>query len=146
HLLLHAGVLPGWTLGDLVRRARAAEALIAGPERAAFLSGGDEPRFAEPRQTVAALTRLRVVRPDGRMLPDFDGTPADAPPGARPWWGLAEKSLPPIVCGHWSRAGVVLGDNVLALDSGCVWGGQLSALRLGDKKLVQIDCAEGRRE
>ena len=143
-LMVHAGVAPGWTLDEVRRRARAAEALLVGPERGVLLAGREDlgGAFAEQRESIAAFTRLRVARPDGRMVLDYDGPPKMAPPGTRPWWELAHPSLPPIVCGHWAAAGLHLGDKVVALDSGCVWGGKLTALRLTDRKLVQVDCQE----
>jgi len=141
-LMVHAGVAPGWTLGEVRGRARDVEQLLAGPRRAELLGGRDDLTgpLGEARRSLAAFTRLRVARPGGDMLLDFDGPPEEAPKGARPWWDLADPSLPPIVCGHWSRAGVVLESRVVALDSGCVWGGKLTAVRLPDRKVVQVSC------
>jgi bis(5'-nucleosyl)-tetraphosphatase (symmetrical) len=135
-MLVHAGIAPGWTLAEVRRRARTVEQLLAGPERAEFLAkeGG------EARQSLSAFTRLRVAAPDGKMLLDFDGPPDAAPPGASPWWDLVDQSLPPIVCGHWSRAGLVMGERVWAIDTGCVWGGVLTAVRIEDGKVVRVAC------
>jgi bis(5'-nucleosyl)-tetraphosphatase (symmetrical) len=135
-LLVHAGVAPGWTLAEVRRRARAVERLLAGPERAKVLAkeGG------EARQSLEAFTRLRVAKPDGQMLFEFDGPPDAAPAGAAPWWDLVDASLPPIVCGHWSRAGLVMKERVWAIDTGCVWDGALTAVRIEDGKVVQVSC------
>jgi bis(5'-nucleosyl)-tetraphosphatase (symmetrical) len=142
HVLVHAGVAPGWTLSELRARARAAETLLGGPERDRLLVRSDDwsGPLGRARETLAALTRLRVARPDGRMLLDFDGPPSAAPPGAQPWWDLCDASLPTMVCGHWARAGLVLRPRLIALDTGCVWGGALTAVRLGDRRVVQVPC------
>jgi bis(5'-nucleosyl)-tetraphosphatase (symmetrical) len=144
HLLVHAGIVPGWTLSEVRRRARAVEHILAGPDRAGLLLRRDDAHgpHAEARESLSSFTRLRVVRPSGEMLLDYDG-PADGealPPGAQPWWALVDPSLPPIVCGHWSRAGLRIEPRLLALDTGCVWGGQLTAVRLEDRTVVQVSC------
>jgi len=143
-LLVHAGIAPGWTVDEVRRRARAVEKVLAGPERAKVLGrgggGGGGGGGGEERRSLDAFTRLRVAYPDGRLLLDFDGGPDDAPAGASPWWDLVDASLPPIVCGHWSRAGLVLGERAVAIDTGCVWGGALTAVRLEDRKVVQVGC------
>ena len=134
HILVHAGVLPGWTRADLERRARAAERQL--PE---LLGGGGDP---DARTTLDACTRLRCCRPDGAMALDYDGPPDGAPPGTRPWWELALPALPPVVHGHWSAAGLRLDPRHIALDTGCVFGGPLTAVRLEDRRLVQVSAAE----
>jgi len=64
----------------------------------------------------------------------------EAPPGARRWFELRPAAEPPIVFGHWSTLGLVMTEKVLALDTGCVWGGRLTAVRLEDRALFQVPC------
>jgi bis(5'-nucleosyl)-tetraphosphatase (symmetrical) len=133
-ILVHAGVLPGWSRAELERRARAAERQL--PD---LLAGGGD---ADARVTLDACTRLRCCAPDGRMALDFDGPPADAPPGTRPWWELVPPGLPVVVHGHWAAAGFLLDARHIGLDSGCVYGGPLTAVRLEDRRVVQVPAAE----
>jgi bis(5'-nucleosyl)-tetraphosphatase (symmetrical) len=150
-LIVHAGVLPQWTaekaqsLADEVHAA-----LRVAPS--AFLHdmfGNLPDRWSDDltgparlRVIVNALTRLRVCTPDGRMEFATKGDPAGAPKGYVPWFEVeARQSRNELVIfGHWSALGIVRRPNVIGLDSGCVWGRQLSALRLTDRVLFQVDC------
>jgi bis(5'-nucleosyl)-tetraphosphatase (symmetrical) len=84
------------------------------------------------RYTVNCLTRLRFCTRDGRLLLHIKGPPASAPPDALPWFRVPGRrsAHERIVCGHWSALGFHHEDQVLSLDSGCVWGGALTAVRL----------------
>jgi bis(5'-nucleosyl)-tetraphosphatase (symmetrical) len=101
------------------------------------LSGNDRLRFI-----VNALTRLRIVDRAGRMHLKFKDGAAAAPAGTMPWFDHPERASrgTPIVFGHWSTEGLVQRSNVTGIDTGCVWGGQLTAFRLADGALFQIDC------
>jgi bis(5'-nucleosyl)-tetraphosphatase (symmetrical) len=133
HILVHAGVLPGWSRADLEQRARHAELLV--PE---LVRGrGDD----AARTTLAACAQLRCCTAAGAMV-EFDGAPADAPAGARPWWELARPDLPTVVHGHWAAAGLMIDARHIALDTGCVWGRQLTAVRLEDRRVVQVSAAD----
>ncbi len=79
------------------------------------------------------------------MLSDFAGPPAGAPVGFLPWYEIPGRrsESTTIVCGHWAALGLHLTDNILALDSGCVWGRRLTALRLEDRAVFQIVCGNG---
>jgi len=143
HVIVHAGLLPGWDvpaaarLADEVQgalradRAAALEVLFA---REGQLRGSEE----RVRATAAALTRLRTIGPDG---PDweFNGAPAEAPRGRRPWFEVEGRRSAdtPVVFGHWAALGLHLAPTILALDSGCVWGRSLTAVRLDDRSVVQ---------
>jgi bis(5'-nucleosyl)-tetraphosphatase (symmetrical) len=72
---------------------------------------------------------------------DFRAKGKKAPRGYRPWFELRPRDERPVVCGHWSALGVKLTARLAALDSGCVWGGKLSALRLEDRRLYQVACS-----
>ena len=102
------------------------------------------------RFTINALTRLRVCEATtGRMLLKYKGPPASAPAGVVPWFRVdwRRSAGERLVCGHWSALGYVDEDRVLALDTGCVWGGALTAQRLdaADSTPVQVACFTGGR-
>jgi hypothetical protein len=109
-------------------------------------SSGDTAWDDRLRFIVNALTRLRVVDAEGRMHIKFKGSAAKAPDGTMPWFDHPDRAsrASPIVFGHWSTEGLVRRSNVIGLDTGCVWGGQLTALRLDDGALFQVDCLQRR--
>jgi bis(5'-nucleosyl)-tetraphosphatase (symmetrical) len=150
YLLVHAGFLPAWTPALALSHAREVEAVIAGPDADAFLSVlyGDEPRtwrddlegYARLRAIVNACARLRFCTADGTMEFREKRGPDDAPPGFRPWFAHEHRASArsTIVCGHWSTLELTLAPNVLMLDSGCLWGGTLTAIRLPDRRVFQV--------
>src|SRR5206468_6485890 len=95
------------------------------------------------RVIVNAMTRLRFCTPEGVMEFRTKGETAEAPAGYLPWFEVpGRKSVDhTLVCGHWSALGLRIAPKLLALDSGCVCGGKLSAVRLGDRLLYQVPCA-----
>ena len=152
HLLVHAGVLPQWDLNKTMMLAHEVEMVLRGPEWKAFLGEmyGNVPDkwddsltgTARLRCIVNGLTRLRFCKADGEM--DFAskmGT-SEAPAGYMPWFDVPERKTKDItvVFGHWSTLGLLLRENLVALDTGCVWGGQLSAVRLDDRAVFQVAC------
>jgi bis(5'-nucleosyl)-tetraphosphatase (symmetrical) len=152
HLLVHAGLFPQWTAGQAVELAAEVERVLRGPDWLDFLAvmyGNRPDRWDDAlsgddrlRAIVNALTRMRFVDASGRM--DFavkDGA-ATAPAGLVPWFdapGRRSRDVT-VVCGHWSTLGLVLRDDLVALDTGCVWGGALSAVRLEDRRTWQVAC------
>jgi len=146
-LLVHAGLLPAWTLEQAEELARQAEAALRGPQSREFLAmatahGPDKPPspWPELEPAVAALTRLRVCDSRGRMRTGFPGPPEKLPAGLHPWYELPHprpKELT-VLFGHWSSLGPRGGPGFFALDSGCVWGNSLTALRLEDGRLFQV--------
>ncbi|MCB9549207.1 MAG: symmetrical bis(5'-nucleosyl)-tetraphosphatase [Myxococcales bacterium] len=134
HLVVHAGLLPGWTLAEAERRARAVEATLQGPRWAEFvlsLRRGDSPEH----QTVAAMTRLRMLHRDGRPEWRFNGPPEDAPLELVPWYTqsqVLQRHQIRLLFGHWAALGLRWLPGAVALDSGCVWGRELTAVRLDD--------------
>jgi bis(5'-nucleosyl)-tetraphosphatase (symmetrical) len=139
--LIHAGLPPQWTLGDAAACAREIErALAADP--GAFLGTmyGDEPDVWSPglagaarlRFAVNCLTRLRFVDRSGRLLLSHKGAIEDAPAGAMPWFRHPQRATrgDAFVFGHWSTLGYHAEPGLRGLDTGCVWGGALTALRL----------------
>lgn len=147
-LLLHAGLLPQWTADEAeALAAEAAAALRA--DRAAFLAlvaergplawraglGADD----RLRLVVTALTHLRCCTPAGEIEPDYSGPPAGAPAGVVPWFEAPGRRSAgaTVVFGHWAALGLVLTPEVVALDTACVWGDRLTAVRLEDRAVFQ---------
>lgn len=153
HLLVHAGVLPEWTAERTVALAGEVEAVLRGEGCGAFLRDmyGNQPDrwdegligHARLRCIVNALTRMRLCTPDGVM--DFkqkESAGAPAGSGLLPWFDLPGRKTQDVtvVFGHWSALGLVLRPNLIGLDSGCVWGGKLTAVCLANRALLQVDC------
>ena len=149
-LMVHAGVLPQWTTPRVLALAREVEAVLAGEHRDAFLHVlyGDHPDrwhdglegYDRLRVIVNALTRLRFCTADGRMDLREKRGPAFAPPGYAAWFLHENRQTAStlVVCGHWSTLGLLLAPNVLILDSACLWGGALTAVRLPDRQVFQV--------
>ena len=142
-LMVHAGVAPAWTLADTLALAAEVEHHLRGPDLAAFLGvmyGNTPARWSDAltgydrlRFTVNALTRARFVAADGTLDFDTKEGAGSAPPGLVPWFDHPDRQTAgvPIAFGHWSTLGLIQRADLLALDTGCVWGGRLSAARLG---------------
>lgn len=151
HLLVHAGVLPAWTIEKTLALAAELQQALRGPDWQTALQGmyGNAPvRWNDALQgsdrlrvIVNSMTRMRLCNDRGDM--DFSSS---APPkqGAAlvPWFDVHDRKAAgvPILFGHWSQLGLMMRPDVVCLDSGCVWGAQLSAMRLQDRKLVQVNC------
>jgi bis(5'-nucleosyl)-tetraphosphatase (symmetrical) len=154
HLIVHAGVLPQWTAQQTLELASEVSAVLSGDHWLDFLRAmyGNEPlRWRDDLQgndrlrcIVNALTRLRYCTADGEMEFKSKEGPGQTPRDYLPWFEVPNRQTQDvsIVFGHWSTLGLVLQPNVIGLDTGCVWGGKLSALRLRDRLLVQVDCPQ----
>ncbi|SOZ13919.1 Bis(5'-nucleosyl)-tetraphosphatase, symmetrical [Cupriavidus taiwanensis] len=157
-LLVHAGVLPQWTASQVIDLAGEVEEQLQGTNWQGFLAdvfGNAADRWHESlrgverhRVIVNALTRLRYCTEDGVMdLKTKDGL-GKAPAGYYPWFDVPGRrtSNITIVCGHWSTLGLVMRPDLMALDTGCVWGGKLTAVRLApnpsDRVVIQVDCPQ----
>jgi bis(5'-nucleosyl)-tetraphosphatase (symmetrical) len=155
-LLVHAGVVPQWSAEQTLALAAEVQRLLRGPDLHGFLQVmyGNEP--AQWRDDLAGadrwrfvinvLTRIRFCTAEGRL--DFkakEGAGA-APPGYLPWFEVPGRRTAgqPMAFGHWSTLGLVNQPALLALDTGCVWGGQLTAVRVdgGRREVVQVRCAQ----
>jgi bis(5'-nucleosyl)-tetraphosphatase (symmetrical) len=154
--LIHAGLPPQWTLAVAERCAREVERALR-EDASALLESmyGNEPDCWSPglasearlRFSINCLTRLRVVDRKGRLLLSHKGTIADAPAGSLPWFRHPERATrsDSFVFGHWSALGYLAEPGIRCLDSGCVWGGALTALRLDhEEEPVRLPC-RGRR-
>ncbi|HEY9105954.1 MAG TPA: symmetrical bis(5'-nucleosyl)-tetraphosphatase, partial [Roseateles sp.] len=158
-LMVHAGVVPQWSLDDALALAAEVEAVLRSDDLQAFLHEmyGNEPARWSPtlagtarlRFTINALTRLRFCTVDGEM--DFktkDGAGA-APAGFMPWFDVPGRrtAAVPIAFGHWSTLGLLDRPALLGLDTGCIWGGRLTAARVDGtaREIIQVDCEQAQK-
>jgi bis(5'-nucleosyl)-tetraphosphatase (symmetrical) len=156
-LMVHAGALPSWSAQATLGYAREVEHVLKGPDWKAFFAHmyGDHPLAwdeglsgeARLRVIVNALTRLRFCTSEGIMDLNTKEGAGSAPPGYLPWFDVPKRRSQDVtvVFGHWSTLGLVVRDDVLGLDSGCVWGGALTAVRLEDRRQWQLACRQYRR-
>jgi len=158
--MVHAGLLPEWTVARARTLAAEVEAALRAPDYRKVLKRmyGDAPdRWHDDlegierlRVVINAMTRLRVVDDNGAMVLEFKGEPGEVNAGWTPWFQARGRRNADhaIVCGHWSALGLRIEPGLLALDSGCVWGRTLTAVRLEDRKVFSERCprAAGREE
>lgn len=152
--MVHAGLLPQWSVATARLLAQEVETALRAPDWRVFLATlyGDTPdswseslRGADRlRVIVNAMARMRFCTAGGKIEFRTKGETAMAPPGYFPWFDAPGRASldHTLVCGHWSTLGLMLRPDLLALDSGCVWGGSLSAVRLEDRKLFQVPCKQ----
>ena len=144
--MVHAGLLPMWTIEKSLSLAHEVEQALRAGNYRDFLSNmyGSKPArwddalagWDRLRVIVNAMTRMRYCSQEGAM--EFQAKGLVPPPGYAPWYEMRTATEPAIACGHGSAQGLKLTDRIAALDTGCVWGGALSALRLEDRWLVQV--------
>jgi bis(5'-nucleosyl)-tetraphosphatase (symmetrical) len=149
-VMVHAGFLPSWTVEQALALSAEVQAMLASDRAHEFLGVlyGDEPRrwsddlegFDRLRVVVNACTRLRYCTDDGTMELAEKRGPAHVPDGFLPWFAHPGRRTgsSTVVCGHWSTLELLLAPNVLMLDSGCLWGGTLTGVRLPDRRLYQV--------
>ncbi|HEV2539390.1 MAG TPA: symmetrical bis(5'-nucleosyl)-tetraphosphatase [Frateuria sp.] len=144
--MVHAGLAPSWTLRQALRAAQEVERELSSPRHPRLLRNlfGNRPaawssrlqgveRF---RASINTMTRMRYCDVNGRIDFEAKGTPGTQKPGLYPWFavpGMRRREVN-MVCGHWSALGRFAGLGVYAIDTGCVWGGQLTALRVDDEE------------
>lgn len=154
YVLVHAGLLPAWTVARASELAAEAEAALRADSHDALferLYGNHPDRwddtltgFDRLRLIVNAMTRLRLCTADGRMDFSHKGELKNVPAGYLPWFDVPGRrsEAATVIFGHWSALGLKLTPNLLGLDSGCLWGRQLSAVRLEDRRLYQVQCPD----
>jgi len=155
-LMVHAGVLPGWTVADTLQRAAEAEAALRGPHYRDFFAQmyGNAPvawndgleGVERLRVIVNAFTRLRYCTAAGEMEFHHKGAPGTQPAGWLPWFEVPgrQSAAAAIVIGHWSTLGLINRNDLIALDTGCLWGGRLTAVRLEDRQVFAVQCPQVR--
>ncbi len=155
-LFVHAGVPPSWTVAQTLALANEVEARLRAPDYRDFLAtmyGTQPARWDDSlvgadrlRCVINALTRMRFVAADGTMDFKTKSGVASTPKGLTPWFDHPQRATHPragglpVVFGHWSALGLMIRADAVCLDTGCVWGGQLTAMRWPDRTLVQVQC------
>lgn len=152
YVLVHAGLLPQWSVAQAGSLAREVEAALRGDDYATFLSRmyGNAPHewnddltgYKRLRVIVNAFTRMRICTKEGEMEFKFKSEVENIPAGYMPWFDVPKRasSKATVICGHWSALGLLVNEKVIALDTGCLWGGPMSAIRLEDRQLFQVSC------
>lgn len=140
-LVVHAGLLPSWTAADAVSLSAEVSARLAVRD-ARCLATPAAPAWS-PELTgvtrlatiVAGLTRTRALHADGRLDAAYKGPIDDVPADLVPWFDVRGRASAghEVVFGHWAALGLLLRDDVVGTDTGCVWGGSLTAVRLEDR-------------
>jgi bis(5'-nucleosyl)-tetraphosphatase (symmetrical) len=148
-VMVHAGVHPQWSLEEAEALAWETQESLRSRRRYQLLEripAGDRPTRFGPNLTdsertrlaLDVFTRLRTVTPEGEVCLEFSGPPDQAPVHCQPWFELCSfPATVTVLFGHWARLGLHLGRNAIGLDTGCVWGGRLTALRLEDRQIFQ---------
>ena len=162
YCMVHAGLLPQWSVKKARNLAAEVEERLRGEKYREFLAQlwGSKPAawsgklegMDRLRVIVNAMTRMRfcsIKVKEGKNISEMNfsakGKVENAPKDYLPWFDLPDRKSADsvLVTGHWSALGLKMTHNLLALDSGCLWGGQLSAVRLEDRALFQVDCSPG---
>jgi len=154
-LMVHAGVPPQWNVQQTLAHAAEVEQCLRNDDYIAFLEKmyGDKPSKWSADLTgnkrlrfiVNCLTRMRMIRPSGRLNLTHAGPPEAASKDLIPWFEapVAAWRGTRIVFGHWSALGLVIRPDIIALDTGCVWGRQLTAVKLTRKpKVTKVNCRD----
>lgn len=148
YAMVHAGIAPGWTLDEAQARAHEVEAALRSPQWREALKGmyGDTPTTWQPdltgdarrRVIINSFTRMRMCTAEGKMNLRHKGAPSHTSE-VHPWFDIPPVAprKDTVIFGHWSTLGLLLRPDVICLDTGCVWGRWLTALRLGDHRIVQ---------
>ncbi len=152
-VMVHAGLLPSWSVAQAALLAQAVEGVLRSENFHDFCSHmyGNQPDrwndglegYARLRVIINAMTRMRVCTPDGKMDFAHKGLVGEIPAGYLPWFETPNRASleATIICGHWSALGLQIRSNLIALDTGCLWGSSLTAIRLEDRKVFQVSCA-----
>lgn len=152
YVMVHAGLFSEWTADDALALSAEVSQHLRGPQFAAFLNAlwGDSPlgwhkqlnELDRARVIVNAMTRMRFCSKQGVMDLKIKGKPENAPVGHVPWFEVPGRKTAKdtLVVGHWSALGLKMTPNLVALDSGCLWGGHLTAVSLPEREVIQVSC------
>ncbi len=152
YAMVHAGLLPSWTAAQAAQLGREVEQALRGPgwpDLMAHMYGNQPDRWSDSlagydrlRVIINAMTRLRICTAGGRMEFSHKGRLEDIPEGYLPWFAVPGRrsAQSTVICGHWSALGLLAEKNLIALDTGCLWGRRLSAVRLEDRRVFQVAC------
>jgi bis(5'-nucleosyl)-tetraphosphatase (symmetrical) len=158
HVMVHAGLLPEWTVAQAQSLAREVEQALRGDDYVTFLEKmyGNTPQqwddeltgYKRLRVITNAFSRMRVCTAQGEMQYKFKGEVKDTPENYLPWFEVPGRASAQatVLFGHWSALGLLVRPKVIALDTGCLWGGTLTAIRLQDRKLFQVQCVNQKIE
>jgi len=149
YAMVHAGLLPQWSIKKSLALAQEVEAALQSDDCDKFLRRmyGNKPErwrdslrgYDRLRVITNVMTRMRLCSESGRLEFAHKGDPVDLPRGYAPWFKVKQRRSrsTPVIFGHWAALGLYTGSNVFAIDTGCVWGRELTALRLSDRALFQ---------
>jgi len=152
YVLVHAGLLPQWSVKQAASLAHEVEKALRGDDYATFLARmyGNAPHnwddeltgYKRLRVITNAFTRMRICTLQGEMEFKFKGEVEHIPEGYLPWFDVPNRVTrdATVIFGHWSALGLKITPKVIALDTGCLWGGPMSAIRLEDRQLFQVSC------
>lgn len=149
-VFVHAGIPPQWSMKDARRYAAEVQTALQSDRWKDYLAGmyGDdtdpdsESQTQRMRAILNGFTRMRYFDSKGKM--DFEPKmgPKDAPKGLIPWFDCKRKVKRTICFGHWSTLGLLMRDNIIAIDTGCLWGGSLTAVRIRDRRIFTEQCPQ----
>lgn len=152
NVLVHAGLMPQWSVTQAQQLAHEVEAALRGKHYHEFLEHmyGNRPDhwrddlggYKRLRVITNAFTRMRICTAQGEMEFKFKGKVEDIPQGYMPWFDVpgGASAGATVVCGHWSALGLKVTPNLITLDTGCLWGGPLTAICMEDRKIFQVPC------
>ncbi|MEI2415208.1 symmetrical bis(5'-nucleosyl)-tetraphosphatase [Orrella sp. JC864] len=152
HLMVHAGVLAKWDVAKTLSLAGEVQEALRGAnwqKRLQKMYGNEPVAWNDEfkggkrlRVIINALTRMRLCNARGHMDFSAKHAPGEWPDGLMPWFDVPRRATREVtvVFGHWSTLGLQLRPDVICLDTGCVWGGTLTAVRLRDRQVVQVQC------
>jgi bis(5'-nucleosyl)-tetraphosphatase (symmetrical) len=150
YLMVHAGVFPSWNAEQTLHLASEVHSCLNGPHYRALLEAmyGNHPDHWDEalvgpdrlRAIINALTRMRLCTPEGIMNFSFKGELAEAPLGLIPWFEVPYRATADctVLFGHWSALGLVMKPNLIGVDTGCLWGRTLTAVRLEDRSVFSV--------
>jgi bis(5'-nucleosyl)-tetraphosphatase (symmetrical) len=154
--MVHAGIHPTWTIADALGYAGEVEAILQSDKSHEFfhhMYGDKPPRWSSQlkgwdrlRFITNVFTRMRYCDEKGRLTLREKGSPDKQPPGIIPWFSVADRRNADtgIIFGHWSTLKNPNIENLYPLDTGCLWGGELTAIKVNSKmsKYIQVPCPQ----